>query len=84
MRPRSGHSACSRHSLRYPQREADANHDGALSREEFAAMARRDRLFEPAGLAYFDTDRDGRLTGGANWPRSRTLPSVSSTRTATA
>jgi Ca2+-binding EF-hand superfamily protein len=42
--------------------EADANHDGALSREEFAAMGRRDRLFETAGFAYFDADRDGRIT----------------------
>jgi Ca2+-binding EF-hand superfamily protein len=43
-------------------READANRDGALSREEFAAMGRRDRLFETAGFAYFDADRDGRIT----------------------
>lgn len=43
-------------------READANHDGALAREEFAAMARRDRLFETVGFAYFDADGDGRVT----------------------
>jgi Ca2+-binding EF-hand superfamily protein len=43
-------------------READANHDGALSREEFAAMGRRDRLFETAGFAFFDANRDGRVT----------------------
>src|SRR5262245_53973670 len=27
-------------------READANRDGILTRQEFAALARRDRLFE--------------------------------------
>jgi Ca2+-binding EF-hand superfamily protein len=43
-------------------READANHDGVLAREEFAAMARRDRLFDMVGFAYFDADRDGRIT----------------------
>ena len=43
-------------------READANHDGVLTREEFAVMARRDRLFETAGFAYFDASGDGRLT----------------------
>jgi Ca2+-binding EF-hand superfamily protein len=43
-------------------KDADANHDGALSRAEFAAMARVDRLFETVGFAYFDADRDGRVT----------------------
>jgi hypothetical protein len=43
-------------------READADHDGNLTPEEFAAMARRDRLFEIAGFAYFDADGDGRIT----------------------
>jgi len=42
--------------------EADANHDGVLTREEFAVMSRRDRLFETAGFAYFDANGDGRLT----------------------
>jgi hypothetical protein len=43
-------------------READLNRDGFLTRDEFAAMARRDRLFEAAGFAYFDANNDGRLT----------------------
>jgi Ca2+-binding EF-hand superfamily protein len=43
-------------------READANRDGVLTREEFAVMARRDRLFETAGFSYFDGNGDGRLT----------------------
>lgn len=43
-------------------READANRDGFLSKEEFAAMGRSDRLFETAGFKYFDADGDGRLT----------------------
>jgi predicted small lipoprotein YifL len=43
-------------------READANRDGVLTREEFAVMARRDRLFEGVGLPYFDANADGRLT----------------------
>lgn len=42
-------------------READVNRDGFLSREEFAAMSRRDRLFETAGFAYFDANGDGRI-----------------------
>jgi len=37
-------------------READVDHDGMLTPEEFAAMARKDRLFELAGFAYFDAD----------------------------
>ena len=43
-------------------READANHDGALTRQEFATLARSDRLFEVAGFDYFDANADGRLT----------------------
>jgi len=43
-------------------READANRDGILTREEFAVLARRDRLFETVGLAYFDANADGRLS----------------------
>ena len=42
-------------------READANRDGILTREEFAALARRDRLFETVGFNYFDANADGRL-----------------------
>lgn len=43
-------------------READADRDGFLTREEFAVMARRDRLFDTAGLTYFDANGDGRLS----------------------
>jgi hypothetical protein len=52
-------------------RQADTNRDGILSREEYAAMGRSDRLFETVGLNYFDANADGRLslseiTGKAN------------------
>jgi hypothetical protein len=50
-------------------RAEDTDHDGNLTSEEFAAMARRDRHFETAGT-YFDAYAvahvalaDGRLTG---------------------
>jgi EF hand len=43
-------------------READTNRDGNLTRTEFAALGRRDRLFETVGFAYFDANADGRLT----------------------
>ena len=43
-------------------READANHDGVLTREEYAALSRRDRLFETVGFNYFDANGDGHLT----------------------
>ena len=43
-------------------READRNRDGFLNKEEYAVMARTDRLFETAGFAYFDIDGDGRVT----------------------
>jgi hypothetical protein len=43
-------------------READTNHDGVLTREEYAKLSRRDRLFETAGFNYFDANGDGRLT----------------------
>jgi hypothetical protein len=41
---------------------ADANKDGALSRQEFAAMARVDRLFAVANFEYFDGNGDGKVT----------------------
>jgi hypothetical protein len=41
---------------------ADANKDGALSRQEFAAMARVDRLFDVANFDYFDGNGDGKVT----------------------
>jgi hypothetical protein len=43
-------------------READTNRDGILTREEFAGLGRRDRLFETVGLNYFDGNADGRLS----------------------
>ena len=43
-------------------READVNRDSNLTRTEFAALARRDRLFETVGFNYFDANADGRLT----------------------
>ena len=43
-------------------REVDANRDGFLTRQEFAALARSDRLFEVAGFDYFDANSDGRLS----------------------
>jgi len=43
-------------------READTNHDGFLVREEYANLARQDRLFEMAGFEYFDADGDGRIS----------------------
>jgi len=33
-----------------------------LTRDEFANLARQDKLFEVAGFAYFDADGDGRIT----------------------
>ena len=43
-------------------RDADADHDGMLTREEYAALSRRDRLFETVGFQYFDANGDGRLS----------------------
>ena len=43
-------------------READADHDGFLTREEYAALSRRDRLFETAGFNYWDANHDGRIS----------------------
>jgi hypothetical protein len=40
---------------------ADANKDGALSRQEFAAMARVDRLFDVANFDHFDGNGDGKV-----------------------
>jgi hypothetical protein len=36
--------------------------NGNLTRAEFAALGRRDRLFETVGFNYFDANADGRLT----------------------
>ncbi len=43
-------------------READANRDGALTPDEYAILARRDRLFEYLGFKYFDTAGKSQLT----------------------
>jgi EF hand len=43
-------------------READANHDGVLTRDEYAALSRLDRLFETVSFNYWDANGDGRLT----------------------
>ncbi|MCH9765045.1 MAG: histidine kinase [Alphaproteobacteria bacterium] len=42
--------------------EADGNGDGSLTAEEYATMRRNDRLFEVAGLKYFDSNSDGRVS----------------------
>ncbi len=41
---------------------ADKNGDGALSSEEYQSIVRQDRLFETAGMGFFDLNGDGRLT----------------------
>ena len=41
---------------------ADANRDGFLTREEYAAMSRVDRLFATVGFAHFDANGDGRIS----------------------
>jgi hypothetical protein len=43
-------------------READANHDGFLTREEYATLSRQDRLFDTAGFNYWDANGDGRIS----------------------
>jgi hypothetical protein len=43
-------------------KDADGDRDGTLSRQEFDAMSRRDRLFATIGFAYFDANGDGRIT----------------------
>jgi Ca2+-binding EF-hand superfamily protein len=43
-------------------KEADRDRDGILSRQEFEAMSRQDRLFATVGFAHFDADGDGRIT----------------------
>lgn len=41
---------------------ADKSKDGALSQEEFSTLAQTDRLFSTADFAYWDTDKDGKVT----------------------
>jgi Ca2+-binding EF-hand superfamily protein len=40
--------------------ENDSNGDGALDAQEFAKLAKSDRLFEIANLGYYDANGDGR------------------------
>jgi Ca2+-binding EF-hand superfamily protein len=42
-------------------KDADRDRDGVLTREEFEAMSRQDRLFATTGFAYFDANGDGRI-----------------------
>jgi len=41
---------------------ADKSGDGALTPEEFATIVKTDRLFETADFAFWDTNRDGKIT----------------------
>jgi Ca2+-binding EF-hand superfamily protein len=43
-------------------KDADRDRDGILTRPEFEAMSRQDRLFATIGFAHFDADGDGRIT----------------------
>lgn len=43
-------------------RDADVNHDGQLSREEYQRISSIDRLFQVAGFEHFDADRNGQVT----------------------
>lgn len=43
-------------------RESDGDGNGALDAAEFQQMSRTDRLFEIADVAYFDANRDGKVT----------------------
>lgn len=42
--------------------EVDANRDGSLSKEEFAKLAKQDKLFEEADYAFFGAKAEGKLT----------------------
>jgi hypothetical protein len=41
---------------------ADRNHDGYVDAQEFEAIRNADPMFKSADLAYFDDNRDGRLS----------------------
>lgn len=43
-------------------RESDMNGDSALDAQEFAKMAKSDRLFDMADLRYYDANGDGKVT----------------------
>ena len=42
--------------------DADKNRDGYLSAEEFQSIRKADPMFKNADLAYFDDNRDGRVS----------------------
>lgn len=41
--------------------EADANKDGALTKEEYQTVIKADRLFQSADHAYYDANKDGKV-----------------------
>ncbi len=43
-------------------KEVDTNHDGKLTPDEFAKLAKIDRLFEVANFAYYDVNHQGYVT----------------------
>jgi EF hand domain-containing protein len=43
-------------------KDADRDRDGSLSRQEYEAMSRQDRLFATIAFAYFDADGNARIT----------------------
>jgi hypothetical protein len=43
-------------------KEADSDHDGKLTREEFAKLPKIDRLFEVANFDYYDVNKQGYVT----------------------
>jgi hypothetical protein len=42
--------------------DADRNHDGYVDAQEFETIRKADRMFRDADLAYFDDNRDRRLS----------------------
>jgi hypothetical protein len=42
--------------------KADRNHDGYLTADEFATIKRAEPLFADADMAYFDDNKDGRIS----------------------
>ncbi len=43
-------------------KEADSDHDGKLTRQEFAKLPKIDRLFEVANFNYYDVNKQGYVT----------------------
>lgn len=52
-------------------RESDMNGDGALTADEFARMAKSDRLFDVADLKHFDANGDGKVSAEELSTRNR-------------